>query len=106
MKAIRYEKDTVLIQKGKIKAWVDVVVYDGELYMDWNKYIFTMTDPEDTTLKNWQDNLANFEDATDLAVTTLENLGIIYQDSNGKWHQTEKYHSTTGSRILTKKYLK
>ena len=40
MKAIRYEKDTVLIQEGKKKNQgleVDVVVNDGKLYYDWNK---------------------------------------------------------------------
>ena len=29
MKAIKYEKDAVLIQDGKIKAWVDIwIEYD------------------------------------------------------------------------------
>lgn len=97
MKAIRYEKDTVLVQKGKIKAWVDVVVSKGELSYDWNKYIFFLNRKEDVILSKWQDNALNFDDATDLAVKTLVKLGIIYRDKNGKWHTTEKYHSTKGS---------
>ena len=40
MKAIRYEKDAVLVQKGKIKAWVDVWIDKEEVISDWNKYIF------------------------------------------------------------------
>ena len=89
MKAIQYEKDTVLIQEGKIKAWVDVVVDNGSLYVDWNK--------EDIILREWHNNTENFDNATDLAVDTLLNLGIIYIDDNDKWHRTEKYYTTEGS---------
>ena len=86
MKAIRYEKDSVLIQDGKIKAWVDIWIEDEDVICDWNQNDFIMTDPKDVTLKNWQENLTNFEDATSLALETLENAGIIYQDENAKWH--------------------
>ena len=48
-------------------------------------------------LKNWQDNLEHFEDATSIALHTLENTGIIRQDENDKWFQTEKYHSIKGA---------
>ena len=97
MKAIRYEKDTVLIQKGKIKAWVDVLIENESVRYDWNKYIFFLERSSDVILKNWQDKAENFEDATSLAIETLEKFGIIYQDENSKWHQTEKYHTTKGS---------
>lgn len=97
MKAIRYEKDTVLIQDGKIKAWVDVWIEREDVICDWNQNDFNMTDRDDVELKNWQDNLDHFEDATTLAIETLEKHGIIYQDDKGKWHQTEKYNTTKGS---------
>ena len=97
MKAIRYEKDTVLIQKVKIKAWVDVVVNDEKLYYDWNKMVYFLWKKEDIKLREWQDKAENFEDATNLAVETLLELGIIFLDENDKWHQTEKYHTTKGS---------
>ncbi|MBS1549224.1 MAG: hypothetical protein JSS94_05075 [Bacteroidetes bacterium] len=97
MKAIRYEKDSVLIQDSKIKAWVDIWIEDEDVICDWNQNIFIMTDPKDVALKKWQDNLEHFEDATSLALETLENAGIIYQDENAKWHQSEKYHTTIGS---------
>lgn len=98
MKAIRYEKDTVLIQAGKIKAWVDVVVRDnGDLYIDWNKMIYYLNKKEDVILREWQDNAENFEEATSLAIETLEKIGIIYLDENDEWHQTEKYHTIKGS---------
>lgn len=97
MKAIKYEKDAVLIQDGKIKAWVDIWVEDEDVICDWNQNNFVMTDAKDAALKNWQDNLEHFEDAVYLARETLENVGIIYQDKNAKWHYTEKHHSINGS---------
>lgn len=86
MKAIRYEKDAVLIQDGKIKVWVDIWVENGNVICDWNQNDFVMTDQNEVALKKWQDNLKHFEDATSLARETLEKAGIIYQDENAKWH--------------------
>ena len=97
MKAIKYEKDAVLIQDGKIKAWVDIWIENEDVICDWNQNNFVMTDLKDVALKNWQDNLEHFEDATTISIEALENVGILYQDENGKWHQTEKYHTMKGS---------
>lgn len=97
MKAIRYEKDTVLIQDEKIKAWIDIWIENEDVICDWNQNDFVITDPNDVALKNWQDNLEHFEDATTIARETLEKFGIICQDENGKWYQTEKNHSIKGS---------
>lgn len=88
MKAIKYEKDAVLIQDGKIKAWVDIWIENEDVVSDWNQNDFVITDPKDVALKNWQDNLVHFEDATSLALETLENAGIIYQDENAKWQKS------------------
>lgn len=100
MKAIKYEKDTVLIQEGNIKAWVDVVVYDGNLNYDWNKFIFFLNRKEDVALRKWQDIAENFEDATNLAIETLEEVGIIYLGENDRWQVTEKYHTTKGANAI------
>ena len=97
IKAIRYEKDAVLIQDGKIKAWIDIWIENEDVICDWNQNDFIMTDPNDVALKKWQDNLEHFEDATSIARETLENQAVIYQDEIGKWHTTEKYHSIKGS---------
>jgi hypothetical protein len=94
MMAIKYNKDTVFIKDGNIKAWVDVWVENEDIFCDWSQNHFSMTDPKEVTLRNWQDKLTNFEDAKCLSVKTLEDAKIIYQDENGKWHQTEKYHTT------------
>ena len=88
MKVIKYDKTAILIQDGSIKAWVDVWVENDDIICDWNQNDFIMTDPKHVALKEWQDNLRNFEDAANLAVKTLENAGIIYQDENAKWHTT------------------
>jgi hypothetical protein len=97
MKAIRYEKDAVLIQKGKIKAWVDVVIDKEDVVCDWNKYIFYLNRRSDVILRSWQDEIENFEEATNLAIETLEKFGVVYQDENGKWYTAEKYHTIKGS---------
>lgn len=97
MKAIRHEKDAVLIQDGKIKAWVDIWIENEDIICDWNQNDFIMTNPKDVALKNWQDNLERFEDAVSLSRETLENAEVIYQDKNAKWHYSEKYHSIKGS---------
>ena len=90
MKAIKHEKDSVLIQDGKIKAWVDIWVENKDVICDWNQNDFVMTDFKDVALKKWQDDLEHFEDATSLALETLEDAGIIYQDENAKWHNSLK----------------
>jgi len=97
MKAIRYEKDTVLIKEGIFKVWVDVVVYEGELYYGWNKMTYYLSSKKDLALSKWQKETVNFENATNLAVDTLLDLDIIYLDKNGKWKQTDKYSKTKGS---------
>ncbi len=101
MKAIRYEKDAVLIQDGRIKAWVDIWIESEDVICDWNKYIFYLNSKEDIILRKWQDKIENFVDATIIARETLEKQGIIYQDRNGKWFTTEKYHSTKGVVSIT-----
>jgi len=101
MKAIRYEKDSVLVQKGKIKAWVDVLIQNDEVVCDWNKYIFYFYRKSDVILRNWQDEIENFEEATNLAIETLEKFGVIYKDENEKWYKAEKYHTTKNSILIT-----
>lgn len=100
MKAIKYEKDAVLIKDGSIKAWVDVVVDDGEIYYDWNKYIFFLNRERDRALSNWQDKTINFENATNLAIETLVNFNILFLDDKNRWHYSEKYFTTNGTTII------
>ena len=97
MKAVKYEKDAVLIQDGNIKVWIDIWIENEDVICDWNKYIFLLTDSKDVELKNWQENIENFLDATSVALETLVKFDIISQNDNDKWHQTENYFNTKGS---------
>lgn len=90
MIALKYEKNAVLVQASKIKAWVDVIVYERKLNYYWIKFIFFLHREEDLVLRKWQDKSGNCEDA-----------GIIYQDENAEWHITEKYHIIQGSIVRT-----
>jgi sarcosine oxidase delta subunit len=85
MKAIKYEKDAVLIKDGDIEAWVDVDIRDEDVRVEWNKYIFFTRNSKHVAQSEWQDNCDNFLEATSLAVQTLEEEGFIYQDESGKW---------------------
>ena len=85
MKVLKVENESVLIQDKKIKAWVDVWIEDEDVQCDWNQYIFDETNSKDIALKEWQENVLNFDMATSLAVEALEHAGIIRQAENGKW---------------------
>jgi len=90
MKVLKYEVESVLIKDRNIKAWLDVWIENEDIICDWNQYIFILTDSKDTAIKRWQDNSENFEAATNLAVKTLQDAGIIYQDEKAKWHKNIK----------------
>lgn len=82
------ENSSVLIKEGKIEAWIDVWISNGDVQCDWNKYIFydyNHYNPNDVALKNWQDNPDNFLEASSLALEALEYEGIIWQNSDGSW---------------------
>lgn len=97
MKAIKYEKDSVLIQDGSIKAWVDIWVENNDVVCDWNKNDFFVSDSKELVTKKCQDNLEHFEEAINIGVEVLENKGILYQDKKAKWHHTELYRITKGT---------
>ena len=63
MRAIKYNKDTVLIKDSNIKAWVDIWIENEDVICDWQQNHFIMTNPKEVALKNWQDKLTNFEKA-------------------------------------------
>lgn len=87
MKAVKFEKNSVLINEGEIFSWVDVWIENKDVITDWNEFIFLKSVENDARLLKWQNNLENFEEATSLAIKTLEEENIIYQDKNGKWHK-------------------
>ena len=90
MEVLKFEKDAVLIKDCQIKAWIDVWIENQDVICDWNQNMFRMSDKKDLKLKTWQDNLQNFEEASSLAVKTLEDAKIIFQDEKAKWHTNIK----------------
>lgn len=101
MKAIKHEVHedkkynhkyfSVLIQDKKIKVWVDVSVEDKDLSIDWNKYIFYLTDEEDVKIKQYQEAYTdeagcyNADACFSLATSYLEEQKLIYQSNQGNW---------------------
>jgi hypothetical protein len=88
MQAIKHEKNAVLIKDNQVEVWVDVWVSDGDVNVEWNKYIFFDNDPRDVAIRSWQDDFENFEEASSLAISTLEDAGMIKQLDNGRWVST------------------
>jgi hypothetical protein len=70
MKAIKKDSTgSILIDTSKgFNVWLDVFEEDGELYADWNKYIFHLDNSLDLAIKDFQENTDNFDLATSLAV--------------------------------------
>ena len=48
----------------------------------------------------FKNRLLHFQVTINTARETLEDAGIISQDENAKWHQTEKYHTAKGSILI------
>ena len=91
MKVVKIEEDSVLVKKGKIEAWMDVWISNGDVECDWNQYIFYDHNPNHMALKKWQDNTDNFLEASSLAVEALVNEGIIWKNSDGSWDSNVEY---------------
>ena len=85
MEVLKFKKDTVLIKDGRIKVWIDVWIENEDLICDWNQNMFLNTNRGDMLLRRWQNKLTNFEEASSLAIKTLENAGIIFQNKKAKW---------------------
>lgn len=65
--------------------WVDVVINDGDVECDWNKYIFNTNDADDMQIKAFQDDVSNFIDYTDVAIDFLQREGLIDQNDDATW---------------------
>ena len=75
MKAIKKDSTgSILIDTNKgFNVWLDVFEEDGELYADWNKYIFHLDNSNDVEIKEFQDCNDNFDICTSLAISYYEN---------------------------------
>ena len=75
MKAIKKDSTgSILIDTKKgFNVWVDVWKDGTDLLADWNKYIFYLDCPLDIKIKEFQDDICNFDLATSLAIEYYEN---------------------------------
>jgi hypothetical protein len=68
--------------------WLDVSLDSrwAEFEIDWNQYIFYLSDPDDVARKEFQENCDNFEEAADLCVQILEEQGEVFHGEDGDWY--------------------
>ena len=70
---------------GLPNFWVDCFIRGGDPMVEWNQYIFFDRDYDDRLRKGLQNNPKVAERATDAALNYLMELGVVVQNSNGRW---------------------
>ena len=73
--------------ESKRRYWLDVS-YQPEykdVDIDWNQYIFYLTDSNDVERKEFQENCDNFDEASSEVVSALEKVGELCQNYSGDW---------------------
>ena len=78
-----------LYHKGsKRRYWIDLGLDESyhDLEIDWNQYIFYLSDPDDRARKKFQENDDNADEAFSEAVSALESEGEIFQGEDGDWY--------------------
>lgn len=91
MKTTRIERSkhhgcwAVQVFEGSRYYWLDVT-YDPrykELNVDWNQYIFYLSDEDDLARKAFQEDCENFEAALDEVYSTLLSEGELIDTNDG-----------------------
>lgn len=79
-------------ESGK-KFWLDVSLDSrwADFEIDWNQYIFYLTDKDDVERKEFQENSDNFEEAADLCVQILEREGEVFSGEDGDWYIKDEW---------------
>lgn len=79
MKILKVEKDnnsewfSVQIKDKTIEIWIDVCILDNDFKVDWNKYIFNLSNSKDLEIKAYQENIDNFIECSEIAIQAVEN---------------------------------
>lgn len=64
---------SVLVKKGNMSLWMDIHSdSDGELYADWNKYIFFTNDAQDMKEQKFQEDIENYREFSEVAIAYYE----------------------------------
>lgn len=73
--------------ESKRRYWLDASYQAKyrDVDVEWNQYIFYLTDPDDVERKEFQDDCDNFEEASSVVVTALQNVGELCQSYYGEW---------------------
>lgn len=75
-------------KESKRRYWLDVSL--NEKYHDpeveWNQYIFYLTDKDDVARKEFQEDDDNFDEASSEVINILEAQGEIFCGEDGDWY--------------------
>lgn len=75
-------------KESKRRYWLDVSLnekyHDAEV--EWNQYIFYLTDPDDIARKEFQEDCDNFDEACSEVISILEKRGEIFHGEDGDWY--------------------
>ena len=67
---------------------MDIYIKDNDVIAEWNKYIFNNTNSKDKSDKRYQDS--NFEECSSVAISYLEDKGLVNQDDDGNWSRIDE----------------
>ena len=75
-------------KESKRRYWLDISLdekyHDPEV--EWNQYIFYLTDKEDVARKEFQEDCDNFDEASSEVINILEAQGEIFCGEDGDWY--------------------
>ena len=77
-----YHKDS------KRRYWLDISLDETyqELSVEWNQYIFYLTDCDDVARKEFQEDCDNFEAALEACYAVLEEHGEVFLGEDGDYY--------------------
>lgn len=70
--------------------WMDVSVENDDIIVEWNQYIFDLTNSKDVARREFQDSVDNYNEYSSLAVQYLEDNNFVYQDYKARWYAAPK----------------
>lgn len=84
---VNHEPQSVCFLVDGCHLWIDVVVYEGDVVCEWNKYIFHLLNSNDLRIRELQEMY--MEEISSLAISFLEDVNVIHQDENGVWSEVK-----------------
>ena len=66
--------------------WMDVSIENYDILVEWNQYIFDLTNSRDVARLEFQDDCDNYDVYSSLAVQYLEDNNFVYQDYKARWY--------------------